>query len=91
MPFVPTQACPALDHAAGAGTAYQSYKATYQAAFQSAVDAGAGSRPKPSISSDQEAKVVSEWTHKRRAATGADRTAFDAARRIAGRTSRWDG
>jgi len=88
--FVPTQDV-APTTPAGAGTAYQSYKATYQAAFQSAVDAR-GSAPKPSILGIKEAKVVSEWTHKRaRGRSGCDDDRLDAARRIAGLTSRRDG
>jgi hypothetical protein len=62
--FVPTKACPPSTTPPALETAYQSYEATYQAAFQNAADTAAPA-PKPSILGIKEAKVVSEWTHKR--------------------------
>ena len=62
--FVPTAACPPSSTPVALGSALQSYRATDEAALSSDADA-ATLAPKPSILGIKEAKVVSEWTHKR--------------------------
>jgi murein L,D-transpeptidase YafK len=62
--FVPTAACPPSSTPVALGSAYQSYRATDEATLSSEAD-GAVLAPKPSILGIKEAKVVSEWTHKR--------------------------
>ena len=62
--FSPTGACPVSSTPLALETAYQSYKASDQAALQRATSAEVPA-PKPSILGVKEAKVVSEWTHRR--------------------------
>ncbi|MHA6642594.1 L,D-transpeptidase family protein [Mesorhizobium sp. A623] len=62
--FNPTAACPATTQPDSLRTAYSSYQSTYDAAFNSAVKASTPA-PRPTIAGIKEAKVVSEWSHKR--------------------------
>ena len=61
--FLPTGACPPSSTPPALETAYQSYRVSDQA-FQGANDAVVPA-PKPSILGIKEAKIVSEWTHRR--------------------------
>lgn len=62
--FNPTAACPATTQPETLRSAYSSYQSTYDAAFSSAIKASTPA-PKPTIAGIKEAKVVSEWSHKR--------------------------
>jgi murein L,D-transpeptidase YafK len=61
--FSPTAACPASSTPPALETAFQSYRASDQAV--QGADAAAVPAPKPSILGIKEAKIVSEWTHRR--------------------------
>ncbi len=62
--FSPTGACPSFTQPDDIKVAYQSYMSGYDAAFSSALTAGAPA-PKASILGLKEASLVSEWTRKR--------------------------
>jgi murein L,D-transpeptidase YafK len=63
--FNPTGACPASTTPPELASAYQSYQASYQTAFDKAIDTSEAPPPKASILGIQEAKVVADWTKKR--------------------------
>lgn len=66
--FSPTGACPASTTSPELATAYHSYQASYQTAFDQALDEldeGDIPAPKPSILGAQEAKVVADWSRRR--------------------------
>jgi murein L,D-transpeptidase YafK len=63
--FNPTGACPSSTTPPELRTAYQSYQASYQTAFDKALDESDIPAPKASILGVQEAKVVADWTKKR--------------------------
>jgi hypothetical protein len=63
--FNPTGACPASTTPPELATAYQSYQASYQTAFDKAIGESDIPAPKASILGIQEAKVVADWTKKR--------------------------
>ncbi len=65
----PSGACPAIAQPDSLKMAYQSYQSGYDAAFNSAVKSSDALAPRPTILGIQEAKVVSEWTKKRHAAS----------------------
>lgn len=62
--FNPTGQCPATTQPDSLRTAYNSYQSTYDAAYNSALKASTPA-PRPTIAGIKEAKVVSEWSHKR--------------------------
>ena len=63
--FSPTEPCPPTSQPATLASAYQSYKASYDAAFNAAVGSSSPIPPRPSIHGLKEARVVQEWTKKR--------------------------
>ena len=63
--FDPTGACPASSTPAPLLSAYQTYQAQFDAAFNTATAGGKLSARSPSIDGAREAKLVQEWTHKR--------------------------
>ncbi len=62
--FSATAACPPTTQPAALVSAYQSYQATYDAAYATAVSKKA-LPPSPTIAGLKEASLVSEWTRKR--------------------------
>ncbi|PSJ59398.1 L,D-transpeptidase family protein [Pseudaminobacter soli (ex Li et al. 2025)] len=62
--FSPTGACPPSALPDALKTAYQSYQATYEKAFASAVNSSIP-EPKPTIAGIKEANIVSDWTKQR--------------------------
>lgn len=62
--FSPTGACPQTTQPASLVSAYQSYQASYDAAFASA-SGGSVPPPRASIKGVKEAAVVSDWTKRR--------------------------
>lgn len=65
QPFEPTGACPAATQPASIQTAYKTYKSSFDAAFTSALDSSAYSKPAPSITGIKEATLVADWSRKR--------------------------
>jgi len=63
--FSPTEPCPATTQPATLAAAYQSYKSSYDAAFNAALGSSSSVPPRPSINGLKEAKMVQEWTRKR--------------------------
>lgn len=63
--FSPRQACPATTRPEALQTAYQTYQASFEAAFTSALDASWTSQPAPSIDGMKEASLVAEWSRRR--------------------------
>lgn len=62
--FNPTGTCPMSTQPETLRSAYSSYQSSYDAAFSSAIK-GSTPAPKPTIAGIKEAKVVSEWSHRR--------------------------
>ena len=65
QPFSATAPCPATIQPDSLQTAYQSYKATYESAFSTALTKSRNAPPRPSIAGLAEAKLVAEWSKKR--------------------------
>ncbi|MDH6234118.1 murein L,D-transpeptidase YafK [Mesorhizobium soli] len=62
--FSPTGACPPSALPDSLKTAYQSYQATYDKSFASAINSSTP-EPKPTIGGIKEANIVSDWTKQR--------------------------
>jgi murein L,D-transpeptidase YafK len=62
--FNPTGACPATTQPDSLKVAYAEYQSKYEAAFASATGGGTPA-PKPTSAGIKEAKLVSDWSHRR--------------------------